>query len=525
MPIRILTIIIVIALCVGGFFLLVPKDSTKPTPQDKQERQIDARELESRENMRLLGEAIGLYIRQYGKLPPKPSDLFETGLIPDFSLFVIPSSGKTITNTDDIDRLTDYAIATTITEDRPMKLVWEKDGSLNRETLVYFSDRTFNRDDHRKTSTAVARDTSPRTGKDEQNPQPRQKTVANQQLPKKLAQSRKESDSDRTDENIPEPNSSTHGRSSKQSVITVAQVIVNPAILRSREEHRFNAVPFKDAKILVDAMGERGFSLHSWHLNSTDDDDAQTIDFDFKNKEREQWKLLFSKTVVEFTDLVDELNDTGFKCVRYQEYQSGRYISHWRRDEPAIAQSTNSKPTEVVSDNPRLSKTPITITQLRNDMKLMDTRDNHAFKGLKKGDVEFVCRMLYVFGYEINSMIVRIVADKPVVDLYVKRGERTKWEFRINRSESKLKSLTVKMKENGFALAEVERYVIGGRQKIAALWRLATTEQEPKGNPADEESPTHAEPKVEGKPAGQIPGTVDPEPEETPAEEPNIRSR
>jgi hypothetical protein len=104
----------------------------------------DPDEHECREHLSVLGNAVALYLRgNEGKLPARLSDLYVQGLVPDLAVFNCPGSGNKITAPDQIDGMTDYAIAPRLTAERPMRLLWEKQAHHQGKAVQFMSNRTF----------------------------------------------------------------------------------------------------------------------------------------------------------------------------------------------------------------------------------------------------------------------------------------------------------------------------------------------------------------------------------------------
>jgi tetratricopeptide (TPR) repeat protein len=97
---------------------------------------------ESEANLQALGAAAATYKRLHGQMPDRLSLLYEQGLITDLAVFSSPASQTTIENADQIDSQTDYTMIREIPDERPFRIVWEKEGLHDGKALALLSDRT-----------------------------------------------------------------------------------------------------------------------------------------------------------------------------------------------------------------------------------------------------------------------------------------------------------------------------------------------------------------------------------------------
>ncbi len=127
-----------------GALLLASTLRAQPPQPAPPDTPAESRGQVCREHLLALGNAIALYLRgSSGKLPERLGQLHEQGLVLDLSLFTCPRSGTRIEKPEDIDSLTDYALAPTLGPERPLRLLWEKKPNHAGQALVFLSNRTF----------------------------------------------------------------------------------------------------------------------------------------------------------------------------------------------------------------------------------------------------------------------------------------------------------------------------------------------------------------------------------------------
>gem|GEM_PF-7134412 len=103
---------------------------------------IQSQEQECRGHLRQLGGAVVMYMRyNEGKLPTRIGELYEQGFVLDLRTFVCPSSGVKLTDAKRIDELSDYQVVSELTDERPLRMVWEKAAGHDGATLAFYSDR------------------------------------------------------------------------------------------------------------------------------------------------------------------------------------------------------------------------------------------------------------------------------------------------------------------------------------------------------------------------------------------------
>jgi hypothetical protein len=107
------------------------------------EHPADQSAIEERQaNLNMLGSALGLYLMyNNGELPPRISELFKQGFVLDLNTFVLPTTGKRITDGGQLDALTDYEMVTQLTAERPLLLLREKTSPPGGNALAFYSDR------------------------------------------------------------------------------------------------------------------------------------------------------------------------------------------------------------------------------------------------------------------------------------------------------------------------------------------------------------------------------------------------
>ncbi|MFQ5913547.1 MAG: PPC domain-containing protein [Nitrospinota bacterium] len=130
---------------VVALFLFIPfwASLLSPAVGAPASEEEEARKQQCRRNLQTLGQALRMYlIYNEKKLPARISELYTNGFVLDLDVFSCRSTGARITDEKKIDELTDFVLATKITEERPLLLIKEKSADASGRVLALYSDRS-----------------------------------------------------------------------------------------------------------------------------------------------------------------------------------------------------------------------------------------------------------------------------------------------------------------------------------------------------------------------------------------------